>query len=43
MVREYASWPLELRAAWLYAGLKMRKLLPEHIRELQDQFRRGER
>jgi len=43
MVAEYRTWPLERRAAWLFAGLKMRKLLPKEVRELQDQFRRGER
>jgi hypothetical protein len=43
MVKEYATWPLERRAAWLFAGLKMRQLLPKEVRELQDQFRRGER
>jgi hypothetical protein len=42
-VKEYATWPLERRAAWLFAGLKARKLLPKEVRELQDQFRRGER
>jgi len=42
-VRDYAAWPLERRAAWLMAGLKARRLLPKEVRELQDQFRRGER
>lgn len=43
MIKEYSTWPLERRAAWLFAGLKMRQLLPKEIRDLQDQFRRGER
>ena len=43
LIQEYATWPLERRAAWLFAGLKMRKLLPKEVREVQDQFRRGER
>lgn len=43
MVKEYRTWSLERRAAWLYAGLKARMLLPKNVRELQDQFRRGER
>ncbi len=43
MVKEYATWPLERRAAWLFAGLKMRMLPPKDVRDLQDQFRRGER
>jgi len=43
MIKEYGTWPMERRAAWLYEGLKMRMLLPKEIRDLQDQFRRGER
>lgn len=43
LVKEYATWPLERRAAWLFAGLKMRMLLPKEVRELQDAFRKGER
>jgi hypothetical protein len=42
-VKEYAAWPVERKMAWLYMGLKMRKLLPEEVRKLQDQIRRGER
>lgn len=41
-LKEYGSWPLEKRLAWLYAGNKLRKQLPEKNREIQDAFRRGD-
>jgi len=43
MIKEYGTWSMERRAAWLFEGLKMRMLLPKEIRDLQDQFRKGER
>lgn len=41
-LREYRSWPVERKLAWLMAGLKLRQLLPERVRDIQDKFRRGE-
>ena len=41
-LRDYATWPMEKRLDWLMAGLRLRNALPEHIREIQDKFRRGE-
>ena len=41
LVREYDGWPVERKLVWLYMGLKMRKLMPNEVRELQDRIRRG--
>ncbi|HIJ40418.1 MAG TPA: hypothetical protein HPP90_04960 [Deltaproteobacteria bacterium] len=40
---EYRTWPISRRLAWLLAGNKLRKSLPENTIRIQDAFRNGER
>ena len=41
-IEEYRRWPIERRLAWLLAGNRLRRLLPERTVELQEKFRRAE-
>jgi len=40
-IDEYRKWPMERRLRWLLMGNRMRKLLPQETKALQDEFRDG--